>query len=53
MEAARPATPADLDTVVDLAGLLAADADYDAPAVPVRLVDTRIGTGVAGQFGER
>ena len=46
-------TSTSTDIVVDLAGVLAADADYDAPAVPVRLVDTRIGTGVAGQFGER
>jgi hypothetical protein len=44
-------TSAATDIVVDLAGVLTVDAGYDAPASPVRLVDTRIGTGVIGQFG--
>ena len=41
------------DIVIDLAGVLDVEADYDAPVTPVRLVDTRIGTGVVGQFGRR
>jgi len=39
------------DVVVDLAGVLTSDAGYEATVVPERLVDTRIGTGVPGQFG--
>ncbi len=38
------------DIVVDLAGVLTSEAGYEA-LVPERLVDTRIGTGVPGQFG--
>lgn len=39
--------------VVDLAGVFDPGAHYTAADTPVRLVDTRIGTGVNGQFGLR
>ncbi len=39
------------DLVVDLSGHLTETADYSPSTAPVRLVDTRIGTGVSGQFG--
>jgi hypothetical protein len=56
---ARPATDgrvcitssAETDVVVDLAGYLPLDAAYDPLPAPLRLVDTRIGTGVPGQLG--
>jgi len=40
------------DVVVDLSGHLTESADYSSPPAPVRLVDTRIGTGVPGQLGD-
>jgi len=42
---------AETDVVVDLAGFLPLTADYEPLRAPVRLVDTRIGTGVPGQLG--
>ena len=42
---------AETDVVVDLAGFVPMTADYEPMRTPVRLVDTRIGTGVSGQFG--
>jgi hypothetical protein len=42
---------AETDVVVDLAGFLPLTAGYEPLRAPVRLVDTRIGTGVPGQFG--
>ena len=41
-----------IDVVVDLAGDLTSSADYSPSNAPVRLVDTRIGTGVPGQLGD-
>ncbi len=40
-----------IDVVVDLSGYVTDDAGYSAPDAPIRLVDTRIGTGVPGQLG--
>ncbi|MFW2335547.1 MAG: hypothetical protein ACN4IE_17250, partial [Ilumatobacter sp.] len=40
------------DVVVDWSGYVTDAGGYTAPAAPVRLVDTRIGTGVPGQFGD-
>ena len=42
---------AETDVVVDLAGFVPSAADYEPMRTPVRIVDTRIGTGVSGQFG--
>jgi hypothetical protein len=42
---------AETDIVVDLTGTLPLTADYEPLRAPVRLVDTRIGTGVPGQLG--
>jgi len=41
-----------VDVVVDWSGSLTDAADYAALAKPVRLVDTRIGSGVPGQLGD-
>ena len=37
--------------MVDLAGYVPLGTDYESLPAPVRLVDTRIGTGVPGQLG--
>ena len=42
---------AETDVVVDLAGYVPLGTDYRSEPAPVRLVDTRIGTGVPGQLG--
>ena len=42
---------AETDVVVDLAGVFNDASDFEALEMPRRVVDTRIGVGVAGQFG--
>lgn len=44
---------AGVDIVVDLFGTLMSESDFEPVVTPTRLVDTRIGTGVPGQFGVR